>query len=151
MPQEIERKFLVHKELWDQVQSESSKLVHQLYLHADKSKAIRVRIIGDKGVITIKSKVSDIKRLEFEYEIPLEDAQLMMKTYQDCPQIEKTRHFISLDKHVWEVDVFHGKNEGLIVAEIELSQEDEEFSKPNWIAEEVSDDDQYLNVNLANK
>lgn len=149
MPHEIERKYLVNRELWDAVPKERFEHIHQLYLHADKEKAIRVRIMGDKAFITIKSKISTLKRLEFEYEIPKNEAQQMMIAYQNCPQLEKTRYFIPVEHHTWEVDEFHGKNEGLILAEIELDQEDELFSVPNWVAEEVSDDDQYLNVNLA--
>jgi adenylate cyclase len=146
---EIERKFLVIDQLWNDYEKPAGKRIHQLYLHADTEKAIRVRIIGDQAFITIKSKVSDLRRVEFEYEIPLADAEDMMKTYADCPQVEKTRFFIPTSEHIWEVDVFHGKNEGLIVAEIELSDEEEPFEKPVWIAEEVTHDSSYLNVNLA--
>ncbi|CAG5082349.1 CYTH domain-containing protein [Parvicella tangerina] len=149
MAHEIERKYLVDKSLWEKVIKDKAEYVHQLYLHADTQKAIRVRIIGKKAFITIKSKLSDIKRLEFEYEIPLEDAKLMMEAYADCPQVEKTRYFIKEEHHTWEIDVFHGKNEGLIVAEIELSHEDELFALPHWVAEEVTHDPTYLNVNLA--
>lgn len=149
MPHEIERKYLVNRELWDAVPKERFEHIHQLYLHADKEKAIRVRIMGDKAFITIKSKISTLKRLEFEYEIPLDDAKQMMEAYQDCPQVEKTRHFITKGIHTWEIDVFHGQNEGLILAEIELSSEEESFDIPNWVAEEVTHNDQYLNVNLA--
>lgn len=149
MAHEIERKFLVHREIWKTTKKEKSEYVHQSYLHADKQKAIRVRIIGNKAFITIKSKISDLRRLEYEYEIPMEDAKEMMQAFGDCPSIEKTRHFIPKGKHTWEVDVFHGKHEGLIVAEIELSHEEETFDKPDWIAEEVTSDPTYLNVNLA--
>lgn len=149
MAHEIERKYLVHQDLWESIPKEDSKYVHQLYLHSDEHKAIRVRIIGTKALITIKSKISDIKRLEFEYEIPMEDAKEMMEAYHNCPQVEKTRYFIKEELHIWEVDVFHGKNKGLILAEIELSHEDELFALPEWIKEEVTHDAQYLNVNLA--
>lgn len=149
MAHEIERKYLVNEELWAKVSKEKSEYVQQMYLHSDKDKAIRIRIMGIKAFITIKSKISNIKRLEFEYEIPLSDAEMMMKAYADCPQIEKTRYFIPEEHHTWEVDVFHGKNEGLILAEIELSHEDELFALPDWVAQEVTDDDRYLNANLA--
>ncbi len=149
MSYEIERKYLVNHELWKEVPEHKNQLVHQLYLQADEEKAIRIRIIGQKAFITIKRKISDIKRAEFEYAIPLQEAKEMMKTFSDCPQIEKTRHFIPFEQHLWEVDVFHGKNEGLIVAEIELKHEDELFALPDWVSKEVTHDAQYLNVNLA--
>lgn len=149
MAYEIERKYLVNKELWENILKERSEYVHQLYLHADREKAIRIRIIGEKAFITIKSKVTNLKRLEFEYEIPKEEAKEMMEIYQNCPQIVKTRHFIKEEHHIWEVDEFHGKNEGLILAEIELNHEDELFAIPQWVSDEVTHDDQYLNVNLA--
>lgn len=146
---EIERKYLVNRELWEQTAKGKSEHVQQLYLHADKEKAIRVRIIGEDAFITIKRKVSNLKRLEFEYPIPLSEAKQMMEAFKDCPQIEKTRHFIREEHHTWEVDVFHGKNEGLILAEIELQHEDELFALPSWVTEEVTYNDQFLNVNLA--
>ncbi|MCB9195095.1 MAG: CYTH domain-containing protein [Flavobacteriales bacterium] len=149
MAHEIERKYLVNKDLWQQAKKDRSEYVRQLYLHADNQKAIRLRIMGEKAFITIKSKVSDIKRLEFEYEIPLADVKEMMDNYADCPQIEKTRHFVHEEHHVWEVDEFHGKHQGLIVAEIELDHEEELFALPDWISEEVTHDERYLNTNLA--
>lgn len=149
MAHEIERKYLVNEELWGQVSKDKSEYIQQLYLHSDVQKAIRVRIIGIKAYITVKSKVTNLKRLEFEYEIPLSDAEQIFKAFADSPQVEKTRYFIPEEHHTWEVDVFHGKNDGLILAEIELSHEDELFALPEWVAQEVTDDDRYLNANLA--
>jgi len=153
MAHEIERKFLVHQKLWEGLVKSSfkQKKIKQLYLHADSSKAIRVRVMNDEAYITIKSKISSIKRLEYEYEIPLKDAEEMLEVYKDAPSIQKTRYLIPSGYHTWEVDVFDGANQGLVVAEIELSQEDEAFTLPNWVSDEVTQDEQYLNANLALK
>lgn len=146
---EIERKYLVNLEIWNQVKKEKSEKILQLYLHSDANKAIRVRSIGAKAFITIKSKLTDLKRHEFEYEIPLNEAKEMMEIYKDSPHIEKTRHYVKEEHHLWEVDEFHGKHQGLIVAEIELLDENELFALPPWVSDEVTNDPKYLNVNLA--
>lgn len=144
---EIERKYLVHHDLWAAVQKPNPKIIKQGYLYKDKEKSVRIRIKDQKGYITIKSTVSVISREEFEYEIPFADAEKMLKLA--CPKVlSKKRFEIPYLNHLIEVDVFEGKLEGLIVAEIELKDENEEIYLPNWIDKEVSDDKNYLNVHL---
>jgi len=138
MVTEIERKFLVKEEKLPKVEGQDYV---QGYLTS------RIRIAGDKGIITIKSKTKGISRAEYEYEIPLEEAKEIIALCEK-PLIEKTRYEIQYEDHLWEVDEFKGENEGLIVAEIELNSEDEEFKKPDWVKEEVSDDARYFNINL---
>jgi CYTH domain-containing protein len=104
---------------------------------------------GDKAFLTIKGTTQSLSRLEFEYPIPMADAVVMLDQLCETPPIEKTRYRQTVGGHIWEIDVFHGENEGLIVAEIELSSETEIFDRPHWIAEEVSDDPRYFNNNLA--
>jgi adenylate cyclase len=144
---EIERKFLVKGDIW------RSLSVGQLYrqgyiITQDGLTTVRVRIVGDTGYLTIKGKAEGISRTEFEYQIPLEDATIMLETLCKKPLIEKIRHCISLDGLIWEVDEFLGDNQGLIMAEIELEQEDQAIIIPHWIGEEVTGDKRYYNVNL---
>lgn len=145
---ETERKFKVKGDFTKEVQS--SKRIMQGYICADKGRTVRVRIAGEKAYLTIKGP-SDEKfwsRYEFEQEIPLADAEDLMKL---CISgiIDKVRHYIPAGNHVWEVDVFHGENEGLIMAEIELSSENETFERPDWLGEEVSLDNRYYNSMLS--
>ncbi|MGY8641736.1 MAG: CYTH domain-containing protein [Verrucomicrobiales bacterium] len=147
MGTEIERKFLV----CGSFPEESSTRLVQAYLSLDRERTIRIRLDGpDDAFITIKGKTEGISRSEFEYAIPPEDAEEMLKLAVGAP-IEKIRHRTPIGKHTWEVDVFSGENEGLVVAEIELESEDEPFEKPDWIGEEVTSDSQYLNACLAQK
>src|SRR5687768_12490152 len=119
MPFEIEHKYLVHHDLWKQVVPDASKAVKQGYLSASAISSVRVRVLGDQGFVTIKGKSTNASRLEYEYEIPLADAEEMLAKF--CSQdIVKTRHYVQHGAHTWEVDEFHGLNAGLIVAEIEL-------------------------------
>ncbi len=150
MPKEIERKFLVLKPQWDQVPRPEGILIGQGYLSTDPACTIRVRTYGDKGFITIKGKQAGISRDEFEYEIPLAEAEEMLRIFHP-PQTAKTRYKIPFAGHTWEVDEFIEANAGLIVAEIELGYIEESFERPAWIGREVSDDPRYLNVNLARK
>ncbi len=146
MPVEIERKFLV-----DTIPSHKisrSKIVKQGYMVNDNSQVVRVRSMDDDHFLTIKSNTRGLSRLEFEYQIPKEDAMDMFKHLCGPSIIEKTRHYIEFQGHTWEVDEFHGKNKGLIVAEIELKSEDEQFDIPDWVGDEVSDDPRYYNMNL---
>jgi len=110
---------------------------------------VRVRIDGERAWLNIKSATSPLRRLEYEYLIPLSDAQEMLETLRVNDCVDKTRYLVKHGKHVWEVDVFEGRNAGLIVAEIELDDEDEAFEKPDWLGREVSDDPRYYNMNLA--
>ena len=144
---EIERKFLV-KEKPFSIAKRSLK-INQGYIINEKSKVIRVREKGDDYFLTIKGNNIGISRLEYDFPISKEDAKELIFHFCKTTLIEKTRHYIEYEEHTWEVDEFHGKNNGLIVAEIELESEDEKFEKPDWVGEEVTQDDRYYNMNLA--
>lgn len=147
---EIERKFLVTQEVESVLVASSFKTIQQGYMYADSEKTIRVRTKGDKGFLTIKGKTIGITRSEYEYEIPFEDAEAMLKKF--CPKVLiKKRYEVIFSGKKWEIDVFEGKLSGLIVAELELSHEDETFDKPNWLGEEVSHDSSYINSNLIER
>lgn len=144
---EIERKFLVCDDSWrSQVMRSAS--YRQGYLGDDTAVSVRVRICGDRANLNLKSATLDLRRVEFEYPIPLEDASVLLG-YATGSVVEKTRHFVEFARHTWEIDVFSGANSGLVVAEIELSDENEAFDKPPWLGREVSDDPRYYNVCLA--
>ena len=144
MAVEIERKFLVT----GSAPMENGVEMVQGYLCYDTERTVRIRREGDRAVITVKGKRVGISRLEFESEIPLKDSELMMKLAVG-PLVEKTRYYHKAGKHTWEIDVFKGGNAGLIVAEIELKFEDEEFEKPEWLGQEVSGDRKYSNSALS--
>lgn len=141
---EIERKYLVSGFVSDGLRH---KKMTQAYLAKDGC-TVRVRIADDKAFLTIKGKTEGISRAEFEYEIPVEDARAMMNL-AIYPPIIKTRYYAEVDGKTWEVDVFEGENEGLVMAEIELRSENEEFSLPEWATEEVTGDKRYYNSYLA--
>jgi len=144
---EIERKFLLAGEEWrNDVNCEIP--IRQAYFEMSNG-SFRVRTSADKAFFTIKSKISSLSRREFEYEIPVCDAEEMM-TCGLCllPPIEKVRHIVIYSGKKWEIDVFHALNEGLIVAEIELESEDEQFDRPPWLGAEVTELPQYLNSSL---
>jgi CYTH domain-containing protein len=144
---EIERKFLVHPKLWNDLTKPEGLYCQQTYLLKDEDRTVRVRVIGNKGFITFKGKTVGFSKPEFEYEIPASEAKEMMLLFGEIT-IEKTRFLFPQDNQTWEVDVFYGDNEGLIVAEIELKSESETFSQPDWIAKEVTGDYRYSNSNL---
>ena len=144
---EIERKFLVNSLDWKK--EAEGILYRQGYITTQVNGTVRVRIIGDRGILTIKGKSIGAKRLEFEYDIPLEEAKVMLDELCQKPLIEKYRYKINVGKHVYEVDEFLGENEGLIIAEVELTTESEAFQKPNWLGKEVTDDNRYFNSNLV--
>ena len=144
---EIERKFLV-KEKPFSIAKRSLK-INQGYIINEKSKVIRVREKGNDYFLTIKGNNIGISRLEYDFPISKEDAKELIFHFCKTTLIEKTRHYIKHKGHTWEVDEFHGKNNGLIVAEIELESEDEKFEIPDWVGEEVTQDDRYYNMNLA--
>ncbi|MDR1780876.1 MAG: CYTH domain-containing protein [Tannerella sp.] len=148
MAQEIERKFLVSGDFSPFV-TRRERIV-QGYLCADAERTVRVRICGDKAFLTVKSATvaGSWSRYEFETPIPTADAEEMLKLCLPGV-IDKHRHWIEAGKHTWEVDVFHGDNEGLVVAEIELESEDEAFAKPDWVGDEVTHDPRYYNSALA--
>jgi len=146
MALEIERKYLIDLEKIGTL--ENGTRIKQGYLSTNKDAVVRVRVKNDKAYLTIKGSNSGIARLEYEYEIPLEEANEMLEKLCQKPLIDKTRYLIKHDIHTWEVDVFYGDNKGLVVAEVELSSEDEFINLPTWIKEEVSHDDRYFNSNL---
>ncbi len=148
MAREIERKFLVKDDSW-RAQVVKTARYRQAYLTEGGACSIRVRIDGERAFLNIKSATLGIMRSEYEYPIPLLDAEEMLEHFTIGLQIEKTRHFVDHAGHRWEIDVFEGANEGLVVAEIELQAEDESFALPPWAGEEVSDDPRYYNVCLA--
>lgn len=147
---EIERKFLLHVALWNALEKPSPTKIIQAYLVNIPEKTVRVRIKGSKGYLTIKGPTNGISRSEFEYEIPFSDADALIKQFAE-KVIDKDRYEINFDGKLWEIDVFHGKLEGLILAEIELESEDETFSVPEWIGKEVSHDEEYFNARLVEK
>lgn len=148
MALEIEHKFLVTNNSWRQAVKSYTKY-KQGYLSSQPTSSIRVRISDQNAWLNIKSATIGNSRLEFEYEIPINDAELIIATLCGKPLVEKTRYFIPIDNHVWEIDEFEGDNIGLIVAEIELQESGEFFSKPDWLGEEVTQDLRYYNNNLA--
>lgn len=148
MPLEIEHKFLLKNNDWRQ---HITKTVYykQGYLSSTETNSIRIRISDTHAWINIKSAVIGTHRLEYEYEIPLAEANEILERLCQQPLIEKKRHFVVHDKHTWEIDEFMGANAGLIVAEIELSNLDEKFLKPSWVGAEVTHDLRYYNNNLC--
>lgn len=142
---EIERKFLVVNDTW---RAAPAVFYSQGYLNRDKQRTVRVRIAGAQAFITVKGISQGASRLEFEYEIPVVDAQQLL-TLCEQPLIEKYRRIISHGGFVWEVDEFLGDNLGLVVAEIELPAEVTHFALPDWVGAEVTHDARYFNSNLA--
>ncbi len=147
MATEIERKFLVKGEEWRSLGA--GTVYRQGYLSSKKGCSVRVRLAGDQGFLTIKGLTKGFSRTEFEYPIPADDAKEMLDNLCERPLIEKTRHKIEYAGLIWEVDEFAGENQGLIVAEVELSDENYRLELPDWIDKEVSDDPRYYNVNLV--
>jgi adenylate cyclase len=145
MGQEIERKFLVKGDAWH---TGVGTLIRQGYLHNEIDATVRVRTKGERAYLTIKGGTTGITRAEFEYKIPLEEANEILDGLCQKPLIEKIRYEINFGKFKWEIDEFLGKNADLVVAEIELEDESQEFPKPDWLGEEVSDDFRYQNANL---
>jgi CYTH domain-containing protein len=146
MGKEIERKFLVNGDAWRSLGQGTR--YRQGYLSTVKERTVRVRTIADKGYLTVKGVSEGIARAEFEYEIPIDDANALLDGLCERPLIEKDRYKIPHGEHVWEVDEFFGDNADLIIAEVELESEDQVFEKPGSIGREVSDDPRYFNANL---
>lgn len=143
---EIERKFLVDIDKWQP--AGSGVKITQGYIMADSQKNVRVRIKGESAFLTIKGQPEGIKRTELEYEIPVKDAEVLLKMIDGFP-VEKTRYKEEYGGFTWEVDVFETKNKGLVLAEVELENENQQPELPNWIKEEVSEDEQYFNSYLS--
>jgi len=144
---EIERKFLL---VGDQWRSAPAVYFCQGYLNRNKARTVRIRVAGNLGYITIKGESTGATRVEFEYEIPLAEAKQLL-CLCERPLIEKYRRKILYEGMLWEVDEFLGQNQGLVVAEIELQSEDQVFSKPEWVGQEVTHDVRYYNSNLSVK
>ena len=145
MALEIERKFLLKEGAG---RNEKGTKYCQGYLNSAKERTVRVRIIDDKGYLTVKGISRGAVRVEYEYEIPGAEAKAMLDDLCEKPLIEKIRCKIEFKGLVWEVDEFFGENQGLLVAEVELESEDQKFVKPEWIGEEVTGDPRYFNANL---
>jgi len=146
MGQEIEHKFLVDKARWRP--QGAGVVIRQGYLSTEKERVVRIRTAGPDAYMTIKGP-GHVSRAEFEYAIPLADANLMLDQLCLPGAIDKTRYEQNFGGHKWQIDVFHGDNEGLVVAEIELKREGETFERPEWILEEVSNDPRYFNASLS--
>ncbi len=143
---EIERKFLLKNDNWRGL-AQGVKY-RQGYLSSVKERAVRVRTIEDQGYLTIKGVSQGAARVEYEYPIPLDDANAMLDGLCEKPLIEKKRYKIPYQGLTWEVDEFCGENQGLIMAEVELESETQAFEEPDWIGEEVTHDSRYFNANL---
>ncbi len=149
MAKEIERKYLVKPGSWKGNLTEAdSSFIQQGYLSTDPDRVVRIRIRDKKAFLTIKNRPEGLSRNEFEYSIPVEDAVELMKMCVTAV-IVKRRYEIRYKNHRWEVDEFLGKNKGLVLAEIELKNETDDFPLPDWIGEEVSDNPKYSNLQLA--
>lgn len=144
---EIERKFLLVGEAWRALGE--PVLLRQGYLSSNPDRVVRVRVEGERGVMTIKSRSTGATRGEWEYEIPLADANELLDRVCEQPLIEKYRRRIPFAGNMWEVDEFLGANQGLKFAEIELASEDQQFARPDWIGEEVTHDPRYYNSSLV--
>ena len=149
MHEEIERKFLVKNKNW---RSKAKPILfRQGYIARAVDRVVRVRVAGEMGTITIKIKTGKITRAEYEYTIPLEDANSLLNSLNPTEIIEKNRHTFEDCGHIWEVDEFLGANNGLVVAEVELKSEDEQIDFPPWLGEEVSNISRYFNTKLSHK
>lgn len=145
---EIERKFLVTDDSW-RATADAGTRYRQGYIIGGARASVRVRLEGDRAFLNIKSATLGVRRTEFEYPIPVADAEAMLASLCEKPLIEKTRYILDDGEHHWEVDVFAGENAGLVVAELELDNENEVFQRPAWLGEEVSHDPRYYNVSLV--
>lgn len=148
MGHEIERKYLVDNAKWQKIDKPTGELYRQGYLLTDPNKTIRVRQTTDEAFLTIKGLSIGATRPEYEYQIPFEDAKELLDSFSTS-ELSKIRHKVSFDNKIWEVDEFLGDNAGLIVAEIELTSEDENFSIPAWVSMEVTGQEKYYNSNLT--
>lgn len=146
---EIERKYLIASEDWRELAEGID--YRQGYLSTVKERTVRVRTVGDKGFLTIKGISTGASRIEYEYEVPVDDAHEMLDELCERPLIEKRRSKVSYAGLNWEIDEFFGENVGLIVAEVELEDEDQAIDLPSWIGEEVTGDPRYFNSSLVSK
>jgi adenylate cyclase len=147
MSKEIERKFLVNNENW---RGQARGIFYrQGYLSTERDHSVRIRIGKGKGFLTIKGETRGAVRDEFEYEIPLNDARELLENFCRYSLIEKRRYEIDFGGLTWEIDEFEGENRGLILAEVELTSEDENIEFPDWVGKEITGDPKYYNMNLA--
>lgn len=146
MGREIERKFLIEGDGW---RTGPGMRLRQGYLSTAKERTVRVRTAGDKATLTIKGVAQRATRDEYEYGIPLSDAEEMLDNLCERPLIDKHRYRIECGGLIWEVDEFLGDNDGLVLAEVELESEDQSFEMPSWIGKEVTEDPRYFNANLV--
>jgi CYTH domain-containing protein len=150
MPLEIERKYIVAGTPWDAYPKVKKTVIKQGYISKSPKHTVRIRVTDKKALITIKGPTKGFTRAEYEYEIPYDDGQELLKMC-DGGIIDKIRYtFADKHKQVWEVDVFHGINEGLVVAEIELPSEDTAITIPDWVVREVTFDKRYTNAYISN-
>ncbi|MCW8904276.1 CYTH domain-containing protein [Sedimenticola sp.] len=148
MALEIERKYLVINDKWkENILSES--VLKQGYIANQPNATVRIRIASEVAYLNIKSATTGITRAEFEYQIPLPDAEQILEQVAEHPFIDKTRYKVQWGSHVWDLDLFAGENQGLIMAEVELNSEDESFELPPWAGKEVSGDPRYYNASLV--
>ena len=147
MAKEIERKYLVDNGIWSP--GGKGLTIRQGFIPVSGHTAVRIRITGKEAYLTIKGPSNGPERSEFEYSIPLSDAETMLEELCERPLIDKIRYQVEFSGNTWEVDVFHGENEGLIIAEIELKMPDQQITLPAWVLKEVTDDPRYFNVNLT--
>jgi len=147
---EIERKFLLASDKWHQT-VDRSVTIRQGYFETSRASTIRIRTYDEDACLTIKSPSRDNGMTcdEYEYPIPISEANHMLDSLCQQPIIEKVRNYVTVDGHLWEIDEFKGDNDGLVVAEIELDSPDERFEKPDWIGEEVTTDERYINACLV--
>jgi CYTH domain-containing protein len=143
---EIERKFRVTGTGYRLAKKQMR--IEQGFLNDDLNRMVRIRKIDDAALLTIKGPVQNNVRLEFEYPVPLEDAEEMLRLLCIPPLLQKTRYYFEYSGQLWEVDEFDGENKGLVIAEVELSDSQEAIKLPEWIGEEVTDDPRYYNANL---
>jgi len=149
MGQEIERKYLLKNDLWRPLAERSVRMKQRYLPLCEDAGSGRVRIAGDHAFLTLKTRVKGFSRGEFEYEIPIADAEQIMDSICTGPTVEKMRYIVPFAGHVWEIDEFAGANAGLILAEIELRSETETFELPPWIGGDVTGDVRYYNSVLA--
>lgn len=148
MAYEIERKFLLKTDGWRKQISKTLNIKQAYFCNTDKT-SLRIRVSDKQAFISAKTMTRDIRRHEFEYEIPHADGEFMIQHMCMGSAIIKQRYLVNMHPHVWEIDEFFGDNEGLVVAEIELQHEAENFTKPDWVGEEVSNQDRYFNMALV--
>ena len=147
MATEIERKFKVRSDEYKEIGKPQN--CKQGYLDTQNEPLVRVRIMGEKAYLTLKGENEGIRRLEFEYEIPVLDAEKLLSNFCSTTLIKKNRYILSIEEKIWEVDEFLGENFGLVIAEVELLSENDNFNKPSWIGQEVSHDTKYYNYKLV--